>query len=116
MKANLLGGTHLVVAGMASASKVHHLVLTVNQLVDADKLGQPEGGALLTLDFTRCQMLLDPLHDEQLVVELAHAHVFSSFIWHRGCGAGRLIAPGCRCCWTHTMMSHCWWSLYMHMC
>ena len=62
MKANLLGGTHLVVAGMATASKVHHLVLTLNQLVNADKLWCSEGEALLTLKADGCQMLLDACH------------------------------------------------------
>ena len=84
MKANLLGGTHLVVAGMATASKVHHLVLTLNQLVNADKLWLPEGGALLTLKVNCCQMLLDAHHDEPLLVKLMHADMLSSLVGPKG--------------------------------
>ena len=80
VKANLLGGTHLVVAGMATASKVHHLVLTLNQLVNADKLWLPEGGALWTLKVKCCQVLLNTHHDEPLLVELVHADMFSSLV------------------------------------
>ena len=78
MKANLLGGTHLVVAGMATASRVHHLVLTLHQLVNADKLWWPEGRVPLILKVNRGQMLWGAHHDQPLLVELMHMHMLSS--------------------------------------